>query len=61
LSEKQISLTKSSTPPSWLFRQKKNYFQNLLILFFVKENFKNGVYPKVSGLATWSENCKWYS
>jgi len=19
------------------------------------------VYPKVSGLATWSENCKWYS
>jgi hypothetical protein len=20
-----------------------------------------GVYPKVSGLATWSENCKWYS
>jgi hypothetical protein len=20
-----------------------------------------GVYPKVSGLAAWSENCKWYS
>jgi len=20
-----------------------------------------GVYPKVSGLATWSKNCKWYS
>jgi hypothetical protein len=20
-----------------------------------------GVYPEVSGLATWSENCKWYS
>jgi hypothetical protein len=19
------------------------------------------VYPKVSGLATWNENCKWYS
>jgi hypothetical protein len=19
------------------------------------------VYPKVSGMATWSENCKWYS
>jgi hypothetical protein len=20
-----------------------------------------GVYPKVSGLAAWSENCEWYS
>jgi len=22
---------------------------------------RTGVYPKVSGLADWSENCKWYS
>jgi hypothetical protein len=22
---------------------------------------KKRVYPKVSGMATWSENCKWYS
>jgi hypothetical protein len=24
-------------------------------------NVSMRVYPKVSGLATWSENCKWYS
>jgi hypothetical protein len=27
---------------------------------FTHENIL-GVYPKVSGLAAWSENCKWYS
>jgi hypothetical protein len=26
-----------------------------------KIRFITRVYPKVSGLATWSENCKWYS
>jgi hypothetical protein len=25
------------------------------------EKWMRGVYPKVSGLAAWSENCKWYS
>jgi hypothetical protein len=25
------------------------------------EECNTRVYPKVSGLATWSENCKWYS
>jgi hypothetical protein len=25
------------------------------------EIHRTGVYPKVSGLAAWSENCKWYS
>jgi hypothetical protein len=27
----------------------------------LKEQGYTRVYPKVSGLAAWSENCKWYS
>jgi hypothetical protein len=26
-----------------------------------EQGFYTRVYPKVSGLAAWSENCKWYS
>jgi hypothetical protein len=28
---------------------------------FKHEKYNTRVYPKVSGLAAWSENCKWYS
>jgi hypothetical protein len=29
---------------------------------YIKKDLENTkVYPKVSGLATWSVNCKWYS
>jgi hypothetical protein len=28
---------------------------------YVGSGGKTKVYPKVSGLAAWSENCKWYS
>jgi hypothetical protein len=31
------------------------------IILFVLVCVVMRVYPKVSGLATWSENCKWYS
>jgi hypothetical protein len=31
------------------------------LLFALAECCNTRVYPKVSGLATWSENCKWYS
>jgi hypothetical protein len=32
------------------------------ITYELVPNFKDArVYPKVSGLAAWSENCKWYS
>jgi hypothetical protein len=41
------------------------YLCNTPLTFFtrVKKNFTAcmRVYPKVSGLAAWSENCKWYS
>jgi len=26
-----------------------------------QEGYSTRVYPKLSGLAAWSENCKWYS
>jgi hypothetical protein len=28
---------------------------------YLDELYKNRMGPKVTGLATWSENCKWYS
>jgi len=31
------------------------------ILFIGRSVGNTGVYSKVSGLAAWSENCKWYS
>jgi hypothetical protein len=34
-------------------------FYNLV--FFRFREITYGVYPKVSGLAAWSENCKWYN
>jgi hypothetical protein len=27
----------------------------------MKTSCNMGVYPKISGLAAWSKNCKWYS
>jgi hypothetical protein len=27
----------------------------------IQQNYFTRVYPKVPGLAAWSENCKWYS
>jgi hypothetical protein len=30
-------------------------------VFQSEEKHYTRVYPKVSGLAAWSENCKWYS
>jgi hypothetical protein len=35
-------------------------FPKLSFIAF-SENTHTQVYPKVSGLAAWSENCKWYS
>jgi hypothetical protein len=44
------------------------YFNSDIIIIFILRALKNvisehclRVYPKVSGLAAWSENCKWYS
>jgi hypothetical protein len=39
----------------------KHLFGNILITFTLVFGVDTGVYPKVSGLAAWSENCKWYS
>jgi hypothetical protein len=44
-----------------LFGPKKNEETDLI--YFNRRNRVRytRVYPKVSGLAAWSENCKWYS
>jgi len=34
--------------------------QFVVILLGAKTLTGTSVYPKVSGLAAWSENCKWY-
>jgi hypothetical protein len=37
--------------------------QRVFVVYFVMDihtYIHAGVYPKVSGLAAWSENCKWY-
>jgi hypothetical protein len=31
------------------------------VLFILSSSVNTRVYPEVSGLAAWSENCKWYS
>jgi len=47
----------------WLCIQILHYVQ---IIFIIRTSIAcdgryTRVYPEVSGLATWSENCKWYS
>jgi hypothetical protein len=36
-------------------------FSNNILHHGVSEWVSKRVYPKVSGLADWSDNCKWYS
>jgi hypothetical protein len=35
--------------------------ENIKKIFIKTQNVQTKVYPKVSGQAAWSENCKWYS
>jgi hypothetical protein len=45
-----------------LFIQEHKQFLCISVTNFdVSNTFYTRVYPKVSGLAAWSENCKWYS
>jgi hypothetical protein len=39
-------------PPKYLIYSKRLFIGNMVT--------NTRVYPKVSGLAVWSENCKWY-
>jgi hypothetical protein len=39
----------------------KQYLTGLGFLRGVTDSLRTRVYPKVSGPANWSENCKWYS
>jgi hypothetical protein len=35
-------------------------FESVLYVYSEQRKYTN-MYPKVSGLAAWSENCRWYS
>jgi hypothetical protein len=44
---------------AWGMYKTRRFLQSHEVSTEVKQNTR--VYPKVSGLAAWSENCKWYS
>jgi hypothetical protein len=48
--------TEVTTLPKWALTEVQN-----AVTFYLHMTRYMRMYPKVSGLAAWSENCKWYS
>jgi hypothetical protein len=56
----QLNVILSSAPKSFRLHILKYFKYNRDIIKTLREEHTR-VYPKVSGLAAWSENCEWYS